>query len=122
MTKLTIRKRTVACAQNLTKLGCTTNDCIGIIARNSSNLTPLIFGALCIGAPVSPLDVILVKGALSLIILSQVLNNIKISYDYMIFDLPKSATSVSDVKFFLDSFIFLITRTLNTRHLNDERT
>ncbi|XP_031638217.1 4-coumarate--CoA ligase-like 7 [Contarinia nasturtii] len=61
ITKAEIRKRAIRCAQNLKKLGCTQSDCISIVARNHHNLTPLLFGALCNGTPVSPLDVIIPK-------------------------------------------------------------
>lgn len=64
LTKAEIRTRTIRCAQNLTKLGCTQNDCIGIVARNHHNLTPLLYGAFCIGARISPLEVAIIKGTL----------------------------------------------------------
>lgn len=62
MTKAEALKRTLRCAQNLQKLGCSQDDCIGIVARNHHNLTPLLYAALCIGVPVTPLDVVIVKG------------------------------------------------------------
>lgn len=63
LTKVELRKRTLRCAQNLQKLGCKQNDCIGIVARNHQNLTPLLYAALCVGAPISPLDVAIDKGS-----------------------------------------------------------
>lgn len=62
MTVGDIRTQTIRCAQNLQKLGCAQNDHITIIARNSHNLTPLVLASICIGAPISPLDVVIVKG------------------------------------------------------------
>lgn len=62
MTKAEVRLRTIRCVQNLRKLGCTTNDRIAVIARNNHNLTPLLFAAFCNGSPLSPLDVVTVKG------------------------------------------------------------
>lgn len=57
LTKAEIRRQTIKCAQNLKKLGCTANQRIAIIARNHHNLTPLLYSAFCLGAPVCPLDV-----------------------------------------------------------------
>ncbi|XP_031628671.1 4-coumarate--CoA ligase-like 7 [Contarinia nasturtii] len=68
LTKAEVRKRTIRCAQNLIRLGCKQNDCISIISRNHHNLTPLLYAAICIGSPVSPLDVVTVKDGISLIL------------------------------------------------------
>lgn len=44
-------------AQNLQRLGIKPDDVIGFICRNSSNIIPLLFGCILIGAPVNPLHV-----------------------------------------------------------------
>lgn len=64
VTRGEMRMRTIRCAKNLMKLGCTHNDRIGIVARNHHHLTPLALGALCIGSAINPLDVVIVKGLL----------------------------------------------------------
>lgn len=64
LTKGEVRQRTIRCAQHLTKLGCTQNERIAIVARNHHNLTPLLFAAFSIGAPIAPLDVEIGKGLL----------------------------------------------------------
>lgn len=62
LTKAEIRIRTIRCAQRLTELGCTQSDRIGVIARNHHNLTPLLFGAFCIGTPIFLLHVTFSEG------------------------------------------------------------
>lgn len=65
ITKAEVRSRTIQCAKNLIKLGCTLDQRIAIIARNHHNLTPLMFAALCVGAPISPLDIGTVQDGIS---------------------------------------------------------
>lgn len=57
LTKVEIRRQTIQLAQNLKGLGCTQNQRIALIARNHHNITPLLYSAFCIGAPLCPLDV-----------------------------------------------------------------
>ncbi|XP_031637198.1 luciferin 4-monooxygenase-like [Contarinia nasturtii] len=68
LTKAEVRQRTIRCAQNLVKFGYTKNDSITIVARNHHNLTPLLFGAICCGIPISPLDVLIVEDGISTIL------------------------------------------------------
>ncbi|XP_055297527.1 uncharacterized protein LOC129566039 [Sitodiplosis mosellana] len=68
MTKSEIRIRSIRCAQNLAKLGCTQNDCIGVVARNHHNLTPLLYGAIFNGSPICPFDVLIVKDGIDVLL------------------------------------------------------
>lgn len=51
-----IRLKSIRTAQNLQKLGCKTNDVIGIVARNTHHLTPIILAAFYLGCPLSILE------------------------------------------------------------------
>lgn len=59
-----IRIRTIRLAQNLLEHGCTQNDRVAIVARNSHNITPLAAALLCIGTPFNAVDINLIKGLL----------------------------------------------------------
>ncbi|XP_055297009.1 probable 4-coumarate--CoA ligase 1 [Sitodiplosis mosellana] len=61
LTKSKLRIRSIRCAQNLTKLGCTQDDRIGVSARNHHNLTPLLYGAIFNGSPICPFNALTVK-------------------------------------------------------------
>lgn len=56
MTNEEIRLKTIRAAQNLLKIGYRDGDIIGIIARNSHHLAPIVFAALSIGCPITTLD------------------------------------------------------------------
>lgn len=62
LTKAEVYQRTIRFAQNLMRLGCSSEHRIGIVAQNHQNLTPLLFAAFCIGSPISPMDVLMVEG------------------------------------------------------------
>jgi 4-coumarate--CoA ligase len=47
----------IRAAQNLWKYGIDIGDVVGIVAKNTTFLTPIILGSFIIGAPVNPLDV-----------------------------------------------------------------
>lgn len=51
-----IRLKSIRTAQNLQKLGCKTNDVIGIVARNTHHLTPIVLAAFYLGCPLSILE------------------------------------------------------------------
>ena len=51
-----IAKLTTNFAKNMLKEGFTEGDVVGIVGRNSSHVTPVIFGCLMIGLPISPVD------------------------------------------------------------------
>lgn len=52
-----LRISSVRVAQNLTKLGVGSGDVVGVICRNSNEVTFLVTGCILIGAPFNPLDV-----------------------------------------------------------------
>lgn len=56
LTNNEIRLRIIRTAQNITNLGFKEDDIFTIIARNSENLAPLVFGSMAIGCPVNTLD------------------------------------------------------------------
>lgn len=51
-----MRRQTIRAALNLQKLGCEKGDIIGICARNSHYVAPIVFASICIGCPLNPLD------------------------------------------------------------------
>lgn len=51
-----MRLKSIRAAQNILKLGYKEGDMIGVIAKNSHNLAPIVFAALSIGCPVNTLD------------------------------------------------------------------
>ncbi|XP_055297897.1 uncharacterized protein LOC129566201 [Sitodiplosis mosellana] len=89
LTKSEIRSRSIRCAQNLTKLGCTQDDRIGIVARNHHNLTPLFFGALCIGTPISPMDVRMDKD-----VIAKILERVRPSFIFCDTDVLESVKKI----------------------------
>lgn len=52
-----LRISSVRVAQNLMKLGIGSGDVVGVICRNSNEVTFLVTGCILIGAPINPLDV-----------------------------------------------------------------
>lgn len=56
LTNEMISKRIIRIAMNLQKLGCKNGDMIGVVCKNSENLSSVIFGSSVIGAPVNTLD------------------------------------------------------------------
>lgn len=58
-TKLTgndMKIRTIRCAIHLIHKGIKIGDCVGIIAKHTTNIGAVVFAALTIGASVNPLD------------------------------------------------------------------
>lgn len=51
-----IRLKSIRTAQNLQKLGCKTNDTIGIVAHNTHHLTPIVLAAFYLGCPLSIIE------------------------------------------------------------------
>lgn len=51
-----LRLKTIRAAQNIRKLGYQPGDVIGIAARNSQHLAPIVFAAMSIGCPINALD------------------------------------------------------------------
>lgn len=51
-----IRQRTIRAALNLLNRGYKANQVFTIVARNSENLAPIVFAALCIGCPINVMD------------------------------------------------------------------
>ena len=43
-------------AHNLMNLGIQTEDVVGIVAKNTTNLAPAVFGCILVGAKINPLD------------------------------------------------------------------
>lgn len=56
LTNSQIRTKTIRAAQNLRKLGYENGEIIGIIAKNSHHLAPIVFAAMAIGCPINTLD------------------------------------------------------------------
>lgn len=56
LTNEVISSRINRIAMNLQKLGCKSGDMIGVVCKNSENLSSVIFGCSLIGAPLNTLD------------------------------------------------------------------
>lgn len=56
LTNAELYLKSVRAAQNLTKLGYVDGDIIGIVAKNSHQIAPIVFAALSIGCPINTLD------------------------------------------------------------------
>ena len=52
-----LRLMSIRAAQNLIEIGVKPGDVVGIIARNSTFVAPVVFGCFLIGAPINSLDV-----------------------------------------------------------------
>lgn len=59
------RIASIRVAQNLKKLGFKQGDVFGFICRNGSKLPAVIYGSICLGAPINPLDVASKKDGIS---------------------------------------------------------
>lgn len=51
-----IRIKTVRAAQNLQKCGYNSQVVVGVLAKNSHHLAPIVFASMCLGCPVNTLD------------------------------------------------------------------
>lgn len=56
MTKNEIRLKSIAAANFFQNSGYTKNDVIGVFAKNSHHLAPIVFGALTAGIPINTID------------------------------------------------------------------
>lgn len=57
MTRGEARRLSINFARNLMKLGIQPDDVVGVICRNSNNLTVIVYGCMIVGAPINPLEV-----------------------------------------------------------------
>lgn len=51
-----ILSKTIRAARNIQRLGLDRRAVIGIMAKNSHNLAPIVFGSMCAGYPINTLD------------------------------------------------------------------